>query len=57
MIYLGFGFLMTFLKRYSWSAVSLNFVLSCLMMLEGILAVSVEGGCSRGSSSLANGKL
>ena len=40
MIFVGFGFLMTFLKRYSWGAVSLNFMTSCVMMLTHILVVS-----------------
>ena len=30
MIFLGFGFLMTFLKKYGLSAVSLNMLLSAL---------------------------
>lgn len=37
MIFVGFGFLMTFLKRYSYSAVALNFVLSALVILEFIV--------------------
>jgi hypothetical protein len=32
MIFVGFGFLMTFLKRYSYSAVGLNFLFSALAM-------------------------
>lgn len=39
MIFLGFGALMTFLKRYSYSAIALNYVTSCLVILEALLAV------------------
>ena len=39
MIFLGFGLLMTFLRRYSHSAVALNYVCSCLVVLEAVLCV------------------
>lgn len=32
MIYIGFGFLMTFLKRYGFSAVGFNFLLASLIV-------------------------
>ncbi|GBF90580.1 ammonium transporter Rh type A [Raphidocelis subcapitata] len=37
MIFLGFGMLMTFLRRYSLSAVALNMVLSAVVMLLALL--------------------
>lgn len=42
MIFIGFGFLMTFLRHYSFSAVSLNLFISALaiqwsMLLRGII--------------------
>jgi len=39
MIFIGFGFLMTFLKKYGYSAVGYNFLLSCLSVLWGILCL------------------
>ncbi|CAK0782997.1 hypothetical protein CVIRNUC_006192 [Coccomyxa viridis] len=41
MIYVGFGFLMTFLRRYSYSAVALNFLTSAVVMLEGIFFIGL----------------
>lgn len=38
MIFVGFGFLMTFLKRYNYSAVSYNFMLSCFVFLWNMFA-------------------
>ncbi|GMS79395.1 hypothetical protein PENTCL1PPCAC_1570, partial [Pristionchus entomophagus] len=37
MIFVGFGFLMTFLKRYGFSAVSINMLLACVTIEWGIL--------------------
>ncbi|KUF92585.1 hypothetical protein AM588_10007821 [Phytophthora nicotianae] len=41
MIYIGFGFLMTFLRKYSMSAVSLNFVVAVLSLQWGIIVVTM----------------
>jgi ammonium transporter Rh len=37
MIFIGFGFLMTFLKSYSWSAVGFNFVIAAWVLQISIL--------------------
>lgn len=37
MIFVGFGFLMTFLKTYSWSAVGLNFIIAAWVIQISIL--------------------
>ncbi|KAF0291416.1 Ammonium transporter Rh type B-B [Amphibalanus amphitrite] len=37
MIFIGFGFLMTFLKRYGLSAVSLNFLLAALVLQWAVI--------------------
>lgn len=39
MIFVGFGFLMTFLHTHSWTAVGLNFLLSCMALQWSILTV------------------
>jgi ammonium transporter Rh len=37
MIFIGFGFLMTFVSRYAWSAVGFNFLLSALAIQWALL--------------------
>jgi ammonium transporter Rh len=37
MIFIGFGFLMTFLKSYSWSAVGFNFVIAAWILQISVL--------------------
>lgn len=39
MIFIGFGFLMTFVHRYSWSAVGLNFLLSAMALQWSMLTI------------------
>merc|ERR1711988_1158161 len=41
MIFIGFGFLMTFLAKYGFSAVGLNFFLGALSIQWGILLVGI----------------
>jgi len=43
MIFIGFGFLMTFLKKYGFSSVGYNFVLSAFVIQWGILVTSFCG--------------
>ena len=40
MIFIGFGFLMTFLKRYSFGAVGFNFFIASVAIQWGLLAFS-----------------
>ena len=37
MIFIGFGFLMTFLKKYGLSSVSINFLLAALVLQWAVL--------------------
>jgi len=39
MIFIGFGFLMTFLKTYSWSAVGMNFILGAWVIQFSIITL------------------
>jgi ammonium transporter Rh len=48
MIWIGFGFLMTFLKRYGQSAVGLTFLVGAILvqvaiLCEGILNIEKNG--------------
>eukprot|EP00798_Chlamydomonas_sp_ICE-L_P024559 gene24559-10170_t len=42
MVFVGFGFLMTFLRRYSFGAVALNMVASAVVFLEAVLFVGAS---------------
>lgn len=37
MIFIGFGFLMTFLRTHSWTSVSFNFIICCWVIQWQIL--------------------
>ena len=39
MIFIGFGFLMTFLKTHSWTSVGFNFIISCWCLQWSMLVV------------------
>lgn len=43
MIFVGFGFLMTFMKKYSFSSVTFNFVLAAVAIQYGILVTQFFG--------------
>ena len=44
MIFTGFGFLMTFLKKFGYSAVGINLLLSCIALLWNMLVRT--GACT-----------
>ncbi len=46
MVFLGFGGLMTFLRRYSYSAIAFNFLISAFVIMCGPLL----GGPSAGTT-------
>ncbi|ETN71805.1 hypothetical protein NECAME_14076 [Necator americanus] len=43
MIFIGFGFLMTFLKRYGFSAISVNMLLACFTIEWGMIVRGMLG--------------
>ncbi|KIH47974.1 hypothetical protein ANCDUO_21961, partial [Ancylostoma duodenale] len=43
MIFIGFGFLMTFLKRYGFSAISINMLLACFTIEWGMIVRGMLG--------------
>merc|ERR1712072_1618556 len=52
MIFIGFGFLMTFLKKFSFSSVGLNFIISAFaiqwsMIVNGVIHNIYEGHASQ----------
>ncbi|CAI5452848.1 unnamed protein product [Caenorhabditis angaria] len=48
MIFIGFGFLMTFLKRYGFSAVSINMLLACFTIEWGLIVRGFVGSYTHG---------
>jgi ammonium transporter Rh len=48
-IFVGFGFLMTFLKKYAFGAVGFNFLLSSLAVLCAAIFVGVADQCGGGT--------
>ena len=51
MMFIGFGFLMTFLKHHSWSGVSINFIAAALAIQEYILCMGFWHAVSTGDWS------
>ncbi|GMF11422.1 unnamed protein product [Phytophthora lilii] len=51
MIFVGFGFLMTFLRKYSISAISLNFIVAVMALQWGIITVSLAHQVGNSESS------
>ena len=56
MIFVGFGFLMTFLKKFGYSAVGINFLLAALAcqlspLFIGLATRVVDGTLAAGSST------
>lgn len=52
MIFIGFGFLMTFLKRYGYSAVGLNFLIAAITLQWATLCQGFFHGLGAGSGSI-----
>ena len=50
-VFIGFGFLMTFLRRYTFGAVALNMAASAIVFLEAILVVGAMQQLAFGQGS------
>jgi ammonium transporter Rh len=51
MMFIGFGFLMTFLKRYGYSSVGFNFLIAAYVLEWAILVRGWFGAFAQGGSN------
>ena len=52
MMFIGFGFLMTFLKKYGYSAVGLNFLIAAIVLQWATLCQGFFHAVDHGASSI-----